>query len=108
MWHIMFIMLLLFAILLMIFSIQLENHPFWNVIMAITSVPLWFILGLANMEIEIPYEIYNASSSQIETGSHVFTSPISPFLTYFFVGIGLIMMIYLIAMVFDKWYNWKA
>lgn len=108
MWHIMFIMLLIFAILLMICSIQLENHAFWNIIMIVVSVPLWFILGLAQMEIEIPYQIFNNSSGNIETSYQVFTSPISPFLTYFFMGIGLIMMIYLIAMVYDKWINWKA
>jgi len=108
MWHIMFIILLIFAIILMLFSVQSENHPFWNIVAGIISIPLWFILGLTNMEIEIPYQIYNSSSSSIEVGVHNFTSPISPFLTYFFMGIGLVMFIYIIAMVYDKWGNFKG
>jgi len=59
------------------------------------------------MEIEIPYQMYNATSGNIESGYHVFTSPISPFITYLLAGFGVIMTIYLVAMVFDKYINYK-
>lgn len=102
-----FILLLIFAILLIIFSIEYEGNAYWNLVSLVLATPLWFILGLSNMEIERPYEIYNISSSSIETGVHTVTSPISPYLTYFFAGVGVILMIYLIVMIWDKYITWK-
>ena len=102
-----FILLLIFAILLIIFAIEYERNSFWNLVSIVLAIPLWFILGLANMEIERPYELYNISSGNIETGIHTVTSPISPYLTYFFMGVGLLLFIYLFAMVYDKYINYK-
>jgi len=102
-----FILLLIFAILLIIFAIEYEGNSFWNLVSIVLAIPLWFILGLANMEIERPYELYNISSGNIETGIHTVTSPISPYLTYFFMGVGLLLFIYLFAMVYDKYINYK-
>lgn len=102
-----FILLLVFAILLIIFALEYEDNPFWNIISITMSAALWFILALSNLRIESTYQMYNATSGNIETGISEFTSPISPFISYIFMGMGVIMTVYLIAMVFDKWYNYK-
>lgn len=107
MMELMFIMLLVFAILFIVFAIEFEHNSFWNLISIVLSAVLWFILALSVMQIERPYEIYNASSGVVETGYHTFTSPVSPFISYIFMGMGVIMMIYLFAMTYDKYINWK-
>jgi len=102
-----FILLLIFAILFIIFAIEYEGNPFWNLVSIVLSSVLWFILALSVMQIERPYEMYNATSGNIETGYHVFTSPVSPFITYIFVGMGIITMIYLVAMVYDRYMEYR-
>lgn len=104
-----FILLLIFAILLIIMAIEYHDNAFWELVFIVLDVPLWFILALSNMQIERPWEMYNTSSQQIETGIHTVTSPISPYLTYFFMGIGLVMMVYMIAVLFGSVYekSWR-
>jgi len=97
------ILLFILGVLFIIFSIEYERNPFWNLISITLSIPIWFILGLSQMQLEQPYQIFNSTSGNIETGIHTITSPISPYLTYLFVGIGMLMIIYLIAMVYDKY-----
>jgi len=106
MWVSMFIVLLIFAIVLMIFSVWNEDNPFWNIVSMAISFPLWWILGYSQLELEFPYTAIT-SDDVIVTGIHTYTSPISPFLLYLFWGIGVICFIYLMAMVWDKWYNYK-
>jgi len=103
----MFVILFVFGILLILISIGNDDNPFWNLTPLVMAIPLFFILGLSNMEIEIPYQMFNSSSGMIETGIDVATSKISPWLSYLFMGIGIVLMIYLIAMVFDKFYGWQ-
>jgi len=106
MWVSMFILLLVLAVILMLFSVFNEDHPFWNIVSMFVCFPLWWVLGLGQMEIEIPYVAID-SSDVIVTGYYTYTSPISPFLTYFFFGLGVLCFIYMLAMIWDKWYNYK-
>ena len=102
----MFILLFIFAFLMLILAISEEDNPFWNIIGSLVSAILWIILGISQMEIEIPYTAIN-SADVIVTGVHTYTSPISPYLTYFFIAMFWISFIYLFAMIWDKWYNYK-
>jgi len=98
---IMWILLFILAILLMILSVAWERNPFWNLICIILDIPIWFILALSQMQLEIPYTFYTGTT--VTTGAHTYTSSISPYLTYLFGLFGLIMIFYLIAMVWDKY-----
>ena len=100
MWHVMFILLFLLGIILLLFSVELEKHPFWNLAAGFMSSIIWLILSLSQMEIEIPYTMYNASSNAIETGSQVFSSDISPYLVYFFFGLFVVLQVYTWAKAF--------
>lgn len=102
-----FIIFLVLAFLMIILSMVFDDNAFWNISFITVGCVLWLILALSVMEIEIPYEFYNATSGNLETGYHLYTSPISPYLTYLFLLFFILNLIYLIAMVFDKWYNYK-
>ena len=103
----MFILFFFLALIMILLSISLENkNSFWNIVGAIVSSVLWLILSLTQMEIEIPYTAIR-SNDTIVTGVHTYTSPISPYLTYFFVLLFWLCFIYLIAMVYDKYINRK-
>jgi len=103
--EIVFILLLIIAVLLIIFAIEYHDNSFWELVFIVLDIPLWFILGLSNMQIERPYEMYNASSGQIETGIHTVYSPDSPFIAYIFLGIGLVMVIYMVVVLFTSVYE---
>jgi len=102
----MFILFFLLAVLMLVIALYLEDNPFWNITGTLISAVLWLILGLSQMQIEIPYTAIRTNDT-IVTGYHTFTSPISPFITYFFILMFWICFIYLLAMVWDKWYNYK-
>ena len=102
----MFILFFVLAVLMLFVAIYLEDSPFWNIIGTLVSAVLWLILSLSQMQLEIPYTAV-LSDDTIVTGYHNFSSPISPFLTYFFLLMFWICFIYLLAMVWDKWYNYK-
>lgn len=95
-----FIILFVLAILLMLICIEVDWGIFWNSTFIVVDIVLWFLLAASVMEIERPYEMYNATSGFIETGYHTFSSPISPYLTYFFSLFGIIMMIYFVMYYF--------
>jgi len=90
-------MLLVFAILFVLLSIEFDFGPYWNVIFILTSVVIFFLLAASVMEIEIPWQMYNATSGNVETGYHTFSSPISPYLSYLFMLFGIVMMIYFVG-----------
>jgi len=93
----MFIMLLVICVLLTLMIIEFDYGIFWNSTLTMIGIVLWFVLAASIMQIEIPYQIYNSTSGNIETGYHMFTSPISPYLVYFFMLFGIIMMIYFLG-----------
>ena len=95
-----FIILLIFAIILVIMSIEYEGHDFWSITAIVFSIPIWFTLSFGVIELHRPWEIYNASSSAIETGIHNYTVAGDVFLSYLFTGMACIMIIFLIIRVF--------
>ena len=92
-----FILLLVFAVIILLIVVTNDFGVFWNTVFIMIDIMVWYLLSASVMVIEIPYEIYNVSSSQIETGYHTFTSPISPYLVYFFMMFAVIMMIYFVG-----------
>jgi len=101
MWHVMFIMLFILGLILLLFSVEYEKNMFWNLCAGFMSSIIWLMISLSQLEIEIPYTMYNVSSSSIESGSHVFTSPISPYLVYLFLSMFIVMQIYTWVKVWD-------
>ena len=103
-----FMFFFVIAILLFFICITQDLGVYWNTILVLLNIIIWYILSASVMTIEIPYEIYNASSSQIETGYHNFTSPVSFYLVYFFMLMAVIMIFYFIGYIlypaiYQKW-----
>lgn len=107
MYFIMFFMLFIFALIMLIFSVVYERNPFWNLMGAVLSSFTWLILSLSQMQLEFPYQFYNETANLTVTGSHIYTDPLSPYLTYFFFGLFVITQLYVWAMVWDKKVTFK-
>lgn len=98
-------MLFLFAIGLVVLSIKYENNPFWNIVPLMISITLFFVLSISIYELTIPYQLYNGTG--IETGLHEIHLVENIFIGYLLSGMAVLLMIYFIAMIYDKWINFK-
>lgn len=82
------IILILFAIILMLYSISERQLAF-----LIIGATLWFIIALFMLQgVEVPYEMFNATSGNIESGVHTIQTNLEP-LAYLFMGLGTIMFL---------------
>jgi len=82
------VILIFLAILLMFYSITERSIAF-----TIMTAVLWLIIALFMLQgIEVPYEMFNATSGNIETGVHVIQTNLDP-LSYLFMGLGVIMFL---------------
>jgi len=106
MWYINYFVFVTLAVLFLLLAIYKENNPFLNIVGSLLSCVTWLILTLSQLEIEIPYTAIR-SNDTIVTGIHSYTSPISPFLVYFFLLMFIVTFLYFLAMIWDKWYNYK-
>lgn len=99
---IIFIILAFLAILLLFYSISERGIAF-----TLIDSLLWFILALFLLQgIEVPYEMFNSTSGNIETGVHVIRTNLDP-LSYLFMGIGAIMFILFITFAMESFSDYK-
>ena len=96
----MFIVLLMIAILFTILSIVTDWGIFWNVVFIIGAIILFFTLAGSTMYIETPYTMYNATSGNIEEGYHTTQSTVSPYISYVFHFMAIVMMLYFVGYIF--------
>ena len=92
-----FYIFFMLALLLMFICIRYDMETFWNFTFILIDIVLWFLLAAGIMELERPWTAYNATSGVVESGYEIFTSPLSPYLTYFFSMMGTIMVIYFVG-----------
>ena len=95
-----FVMFLMLAILFATVSIFHDSGFFWNIIFILISIILFFILAVGIMSIETPYQMYNATSGNIETGYHTYYLIENIWYSYLFYMFAVIMMIYSVAYVY--------
>ena len=96
------IILILFAIILTLYSMAERSIAFT----LITAI-LWLIIALFMLQgIEVPYEMYNSSSGNIETGVHTIRTNLDP-LAYLFMGFGAIMFILTISFMMESLMDYK-
>jgi hypothetical protein len=94
---VLWILLFITAFVLIIIIADLEYHEYpiyWCLMLTLLDVILWFLLAGAVFEIEIPYELYNISSGAIETGTHTFSSKVSPEVSLFCTMMAISLMGY--------------
>jgi len=93
-------MLLAFAFIFMVLAIEFTDK-FWKTTFLLLDIVIWFFLAASVMEIEIPYQFYNASSDTLESGYQIFTGKIGVVLPYFFLMFAAIMIIYFVKVIFQ-------
>ena len=92
-----FIMLLVISVLFVLLTVEFDFGIYWNTVFVMISIIIFFVLSASIMQIEIPHQMYNATSGNIETGYHTFTSPVSPYLSYLFQFLAIVMMVYFVG-----------
>jgi hypothetical protein len=101
-----FALLILIAILTLILSIMLrEEDTYWNLVLIPVSTGLWLILALLTAGgIETPYVAYNATTGASSMLYDVYASEPMVYLSYFFMLMGILCIIYLIVTIFGYYY----
>ena len=85
---IIFIALFIFNITLMLYAINERSIAF-----TLATAIIWITLALFLIQgIETPYQMYNATSGNIETGVHTIQANLDP-LAYLFMAFALILFI---------------
>ena len=93
---IIFIILFFLTIIMMFYSIM-ERH----ITFTILTTVMWLVLALLLLQgIEVPYEMFNSTSGNIETGVHVIQNNLVP-LSYLFMGFGAIMFLLFVLFSMD-------
>jgi len=92
-WIILFILGLL--LIFIIADLDYNDYPvYWCLMLTLLDTIIWFLLSGATYEIEQPYQMFNATSGNIETGIHIVTSKVSVEISYFCMMMAVIMMAY--------------
>lgn len=80
------VILVLVSVIMMLLA-YLHRDPVFALISSIT----WVVSGLGSLEIEVPYQMYNVSSQQIETGIQTIESLSG--IGLLFMGFGVVMFV---------------
>lgn len=88
-----FIILLILAILFLLVSLAWES-----IVLSAIDMIMWFILAYSILYLEIPYQY--SSGGTVTTAMHTVEN-LAP-VAYLFMGIGIVMFIYMASMVLDS------
>jgi len=100
MYELTFALLLVTAIIMLLLGLSLEGyHDYWHIIAIGISFIIFLSLSAAVMNIEIPYQMYNATSGNVETGYQTHGYDYS--LSYLFLGVAVFEVIYILLFVFE-------
>lgn len=93
-WYFLFIIAIMLIIIIAYMEYDEDFPIYWPLMFTLLDTIIWFILAGAVFELEIPWEMFNVTSGNIETGIHTVTSKTSPEISYFCNMMGTVMMIY--------------
>jgi len=96
------IIFIIMAILFLLVAVEKmrDRDWFWSFIFTLLDAIIWFILAASILEVEESYQMFNATSGNVETGIHTVTSKVAPEMVYFFQMMALIMFVVNIAIAF--------
>ena len=106
MWYMNYLIFIGLAVLFLLIALWKEDNPFWNLVPTFISSVLWLIIGIGQMEIQYPYQLYG--SQDVICGICEYTDPLSPYFVYIFFGLFVILQVYVWAMVLyfkPSWYE---
>jgi hypothetical protein len=79
------VLIIILGVILTLLAIEKDEYVLW-----LLATIVWMVAALGCLEIEIPYQMFNASSGVIETGVHTFSVH---GVVYLFVGMGILTLI---------------
>ena len=96
-----FVLLLILACFFILLSVyaELVGHYYWNVVGIFVAIGIFLILSVGGMEIESGYQLFNATSGNIETGYQTYFY--IPELSYFWIGMAAVCIIYFLTLIFE-------
>lgn len=96
------VVFILLAFIFMFLGIEnfKEKDYYWSFVCTLISIFIWFLLSASILETEAPWEMFNGTSGNIETGVNVYASKIAPELVYFFYMMAMINIIFEVLQVF--------
>ena len=107
MWAVMFVILFVFAVVMLLFGVIYESrNDYWNLIGVAISSFTFLILSLSQLEIQFPYTAIQTNNTII-SGVTTYTDPISPYLVYYFFGLFVLTQLYIWSSIWDI-YNKKG
>lgn len=100
--HIVFGLLFAFTIILMIYSLRERS-----IALTLLTAILWLIMALFVLQgIEIPYQLFNSTSGNIETGIQTIQTNLDP-LSYLFSGLGTVMFLLTITFLLEGFMDYR-
>jgi 4-amino-4-deoxy-L-arabinose transferase-like glycosyltransferase len=102
----MFVIFFIVAIFFILLSIFVpEEEPYWKITFIVLSAVIFFVLSLSNLTIETPYQRFNSTTGNIEVGYDVYVSESNTYMSYFYMLMGSLSMIYLVILIFQTYYE---
>jgi hypothetical protein len=100
-------LLIVLAFILIFISVELEReHDYWNIISIFLSALIFIVLIFGTLNIETPYQIYNATSGNIETGYQSYGLSYS--LMYLWLGFAIAAYAYFFLLLFKPFFIKKG
>ena len=84
-----------------------EDNDFWELVLGMVVIVLWFILSVGCLSWEEPYTVFNATSGNIESELASYADETNVYLSSFFFMMGVITMIYMVIHIFG-FAAWKG
>lgn len=93
-WYFLFMIAIVLIVIIAYMEYEGDFPLYWPLMFTLLDTIIWFVLASAVFELEIPWEMYNVTSGNIETGIHMVTSKTSPEISMFCLMMAIIMMAY--------------
>lgn len=102
-----FALFVVMAFITIVLAILLKrDDPYWNILLIVISAMLWYVLALLNAGgIETAYSAFNVTTGGTTLEYDVYINESMIYLTYFFILMGSLCMIYLIVTIFGYYYE---
>lgn len=93
-----FILFTIISFILLFIGIEYEGeHEYWNYVFVLMSSFIMFMLAWQTFNINIPYQSFNATSGNIETGFQTYVFDYQ--LMYFYYGMAIIIFLYFVVLI---------
>jgi hypothetical protein len=73
---------------------------YWTTCLCIVTFILFIVCAAGIMELEQPYQFYNASSTSLETGYHQIITEENVYLSYLFEAFAIFVLLFFVAYIF--------